>query len=256
MRETSKQMTRQWCRSSIFFVFVISTAISAASDVADSVTAVSASPIAVDMRTDECQVVGQTSIGYSPLWGGITNAGAFVVLQKVVAGVTNTVVTFAADEADSYSYELGSNDPCFVRMIHRVYSSDGIEIGEPLVSDIAFGYRSAAGTPFIADSRTNSLQEVVNSGDILNLTYSTSWAMNAKEVSIKAVQLSRSGGDAVATNDVFVTAADAEGVVARNIPGSGWWRLLCQLSDSSDDVLVEYYTDEFKVRRGFILTVR
>lgn len=256
MTETIKQTTRQWCRFCIFLVLAIKTSISVASDVTASVTAVSSSPIAVDMRTDECRVVGQTYIGYSPSWGGITNAGAYVVLQKVVAGVTNTVATFAADEEDFYSYKLESNDPCFVRMIHRVYSSSGIEIGEPLVSDIAFGYQSAACAPFIADSRTNSLQDEVSSGNILNLTYSTLWAMNVKEVSIKAVQLSRSGGDAVATNDVFSTVADAEGVVARSAPGSGWWRLLCQLTDSSNNVLVEYCTDEFRVKRGFVLTVR
>ena len=223
---------------------------------ASAATATADAVIAVDVRTDECRAVGQADIGYSPSWGGITNAGAYVVLQKVVAGVTNTVATFAADAEASYSYEPGSGDPRFVRMIHRVYASGGVEVGEPLVSDIAFGYRSAEGESFVADSRTNSLQEAVSSGNPLNLAYSTAWATNAAAVAIKAVMLSGQGGASVATNDVFAAVADAEGVAERRGPGRGWWRLLCRLTDGSDGVLLEYLTDEFLMRGGFTLTVR
>ena len=45
-----------------------------------------------------------------------------------------------------------------MRLIHRVYSADGEEIGTPLVRDVAFGYKSAFGTAFAADTCTTSLQ--------------------------------------------------------------------------------------------------
>lgn len=234
---------------------IIAMATVALADV-EAATSTAETTIAVDTRTGECRAVGQAAVGYSPSWGGVTNAGAYVVLQKVVNGVTNNVATFAADAEASYSYEPGIGDPCFVRMIHRVYSSGGVEIGDPLVSDIAFGYRSVEGTSFIADSRTNSLQEAVSSGGLLNLAYSTAWTTNAASVSIKAVRLSCSGGDPTATNDVFAAAADADGVVARRGPGRGWWQYLCRLTDGSDNVLLEYLTGEFKMSGGFVIGFR
>ena len=221
-----------------------------------SVTASAEDAIAVDVRTDECRTVGQAVIGYSPSWGGVTNAGAYVVLQKVVGGVTNTVDTFAADAESFYSYMPGDGDSSFVKFIHRVYSSGGVEIGEPLVSDVAFGVRSNEGAAFMADSRTNSLQEAVSAGNPANLAYSTAWAANAAAVSIKAVRLSGQGGESVATNDMFSAAADAEGETALRGVGRGWWRLLCQVTAGSGDVLLEYLTGEFKVKSGFTLTVR
>ena len=212
--------------------------------------------ISVDVRTDVCRAVGQAEIGYSPKWGGVTNAGAYVVLQKVVDGVTNTVDTFAADAEASYPYVPGNDDPGFVKFIHRVYSSGGEEIGEPLVRDVAFGVRSGEGAAFMADSRANSLQKVIDAGEAVNLAYSTAWATNAASVSIKAVRLSGQGGAPIATNAVFAAAADAEGATAMRGVGRGWWRLLCQVTAGSGDTLLEYLTDEFKMKGGFILSLR
>ena len=233
----------------VVFVFAVT------QDVAAE-TGTSETTIAVDVRANDCRAVGQADIGYSPKWGGVTNEGAYVVLQKVVAGVTNTVATFAADAESSYSYAPSNEDSNFVKFIHRVYSLGGVEIGEPLVSDIAFGYRSADGTVFMADSRTNSLQEVVSAHDPVNVAYSTAWAANAASVSIKAVELSDRGGTPVATNVMFSAVADAEGVAQMCGVGRGWWRLLCQVTDGSGDTLLEYLTDEFKMKGGFTLTVR
>ena len=73
---------------------------------------------------------------------------------------------------------------------------------------------------------------------------------------IKAVQLSGQGGAPVATNAMFSAAADAEGETAMRNVGSGWWRLLCQVTDGAGDTRLEYCTDEFKVKGGFTLTLR
>lgn len=221
---------------------------------AASVTSAPASPIAVDMRTDECRAVGQTAIGYSPKWGGVTNAGAYVVLSKVVGGVTNTVATLPANEESSYAYTPSAGDPNYLRFIHRVYSSGGVEIGEPLVSDIAFGYRSSEGLAFVADSRTNSLQLAVKERKPVALAYSTAWATNAAAVSVFAVQLLGSGGVPMTTNAMFSAAADAEGMTSMRGVGMGWWRLVCQVKGESGDTLIEYLTDEFKAPGGLILS--
>ena len=222
----------------------------------DPVTASATDTIAVDMRTDECRAVGQVDIGYSPKWSGVTDAGSYVVLQKVAGGVTNTVGTFAADAESSYPYTPSSEDSSCVKFIHRVYSSGGVEIGEPLVGEIVFGCRSLEGTVFVVDSRTNSLQEAVAAGNPVNLAYSTAWAADAASVSIKSVHLSGQGGMPVATNAIFSSAADVEGETPMRNVGSGWWRLLCQITDASDNVLLEYLTDEFKIKGGFTLTLR
>ena len=220
-----------------------------------AVTAEAETAIAVDVRTEVCRAVGQADIGYSPKWCGVTNAGAYVVLQKVVGGVTNTVATLDADAEDEYRYTFSGEASPFIRFIHRVYSSGGVEIGEPLVREIAFGCRSAEGAAFAADSRTNSLQEVASARAPVNLAYSTAWAANAESVSIKAVILSDRGGAPVATNAMFSAAADAEGVTQMRGVGRGWWRLLCEVSDGSGDVLLEYLTEEFKMSGGFLMSV-
>lgn len=221
-----------------------------------AVTAQAETAIAVDVRADVCRAVGEAGIGYSPKWGGVTNAGAYVVLQKVVGGVTNTVATFAADAESSYAYGQGENDPCFVKLIHRVYSLEGVEIGEPLVCELSFGRKSAAGQPFGADSRADALQEAVSARDPVSLAYSTAWAGNAASVSIKAVKLSGMGGEPVGTNCMFSAAADAEGVTPMHGVGRGWWRLLCEVSDGQGDVLLSYLTGEFEKKGGFLMILR
>ncbi len=221
-----------------------------------STTASAESTIAVDVRPDVCRAVGRADIGYSPKWGGITNAGAYVVLSKVVGGVTNTVATLPADEESSYAYTPEVGEPNHLRFIHRVYSSGGVEIGEPLVHEIAFGCRSAEGTAFVADSRTNSLQLAVKERNPVVLAYSTAWATNAAAVTISAVRLSGRGGTGVATNELFSASADAEGTTLMRGLGMGWWRLVCRSVDNEGCTLLESLTDEFKMPGGFVLSFR
>lgn len=236
-------------------LFVLAAMLTAGAAFAESVVATADEAIAVDVRADVCRAVGTADVGYSPSWGGVTNAGAYVVLQKVVGGETSTVATFAADAESSYSYTPSAGDGSFVRFIHRVYSSGGEEIGEPLERDVVFGYRSAEGSAFVADSRANSLQLAVKGRAPVNLAYSTAWADNAASVAISAIQLSGEGGVAMATNSVFTAEADAEGDTPLRGVGLGWWRLLCQLKDEQGDTLLEYLTDDFKMPGGFILSI-
>lgn len=227
----------------------------------DPVTAAAESTIAVDLREDMCRAVDSASIGYSPDWCGAAEPGAYVVLEKVMrAGmsdaVTNTLATLVADAEGAYLLAVGDGDEHCVRLLHRVYSAGGVEIGAPLVRDVAFGYRSAAGAAFVADSRTNSLQLAASERKPIALAYSTAWATNAAAVSISAVQLSGRGGTPVATNSVFAAAADAEGATTMRNSRKGWWRLLCQVEDGAGGTLLEYLTEDFKMPGGIVMNFK
>ena len=227
----------------------------------DPVTAAAASTIAVDLRAGACRAISPGSVGYSPRWGGVTDSGAYVVIERVVrAGTgpaaTNTLATCAADAEGAYPLAVSDGDERCVRLIHRVYSAGGVEAGVPLVRDVEFGYRSAAGTTVVADSRTNSLQLAAAGRDPVALTYSTAWATNAASVSIAAVPLSDKGGAPVVTNFFFTASADAEGTTSMRASRSGWCRLLCQVKDGDGGTLLEYLTEEFKVPGGFVMMFR
>lgn len=224
----------------------------------ESIVASAESTIAVDMRGGICHMASPASIEYSPKWCGVTNAGAYVVLERVVhAGepyaTTNTLATLSADAESSYSLAVG--DERCARLVHRVYSAGGEEIGEPLVRDIAFGYSSAPGAVFAADGRTNSLQLAAKAHRPIAVVYSTAWATNAAAVAVDAVRLSGKGGEPVATNSVFATSADAAGTTALPVLEVGWWKLLYRLTGESGGTLLEYHTDEFRMPGGFIISL-
>ncbi len=239
----------------------VATAVPSGARADDPVTAAAASTTAVDLRAGACRAISPGSVGYSPRWGGVTDPGAYVVIEKVVragtdTAATNTLATCAADAEGTYPLAIAAGDEHCVRLIHRVYSAGGVEAGVPLVRDVEFGYRSAAGTTVVADSRTNSLQLAAAGRDPVALTYSTAWATNAASVSIAAVPLSDRGGAPVATNFFFTASADAEGTTSMRASRSGWCRLLCQVKDGDGGTLLEYLTEEFKVPGGFVMMFR
>lgn len=226
----------------------------------ESVSVTAKVAISVNTCEGEMRAVSPKDIEYSPFWGGVTNEGAYVVIEKVEhAGMfnaaTSTVTTCAADAEGAFSYSTGDGEPC-VRFIHRVYDAGGTEIGTPLVRDVSFGVSSAPGEAAFVDSRTNSLQEAVAAGKVDNLTYSTAWATNAANVTISAVKLSGKGGTPVSTNSFFSAVADAEGTTSMCSVGTGFWRLLYTAEDASGETLLKYLTEEIVKKGGFILIVR
>ena len=240
---------------SLLFAAAIS-AIAAAHAV-DAVTAEAETVVPVDLRQNVCRAVSPRNVAYAPAYCDVTNSGAYVVLQKVEHdgmnnAATNEVARLAADAEGEYSFSLGDGDEPCVRLVHRVYSTSGTELGEPLVRDVAFGLKSSEGDAVLLDSRTNSLQEAVVAGRV-GLTYDTAWATNAAAVSLSAVRLSGQDGVETATNSFFTAAAESSGTTPMIRGASGWWRLLCRITGDSGDTLTEYLTGEFKVPGGFIL---
>lgn len=225
---------------------------------AETASATAALAIAVDTRDGEQRAVSPKDIEYSPAWGGVSADGAYVVIEKVEhAGmynaVTSTVTTCAADAEGAYSYAVGNGEPC-VRLIHRVYSSGGTEIGTPLVRDVAFGVASSPGEASFADCRQESLREAVASKGTANLTYDTAWTANASAVTISAVKLTGESGSETTTNTMFTAAADAYGETPLRGLAPGWWRLLCRIDGEGDDSLLEYSAGDFRIKGGFIIS--
>ena len=245
----------------VFVVVLMAKAANAESvvTVAKSATGTSGQ-IRLDSRMPR-QALSPCYIAYSPSWAAMTNLpGAYVVLCKTeMTGRSGesktTLLTGSYGVEGVYTLSVEDCGERCVRLTHEVKTSGGAVVSA-LTNDIAFAYQSEGAPTFIANSRTNSLQEVVDAGAPVNLTYSTAWATNAAAVSIKAVQLSGSGGVPVATNEMFSAVADAEGATSMRGPGRGWWQLLCQITDGSGDTLLEYLTDEFWMKGGFTLTVR
>lgn len=244
--------------STSFVVCLSACVLLSAAVVAETATGTS-SPIRLDSRMPR-QLLSQCDIVYSSSWAAATNIpGAYVVLSKTEMlgrSVETTDALLTGSEGGEGVYALSVEDcgeRC-VRLTHEVRASGGAVVST-LTSDIAFAYQSEGDTTFMADSRTNSLQEAVGSRAPVSLAYSTAWATNAAAVSVKTVRLSGRGGIPVATNSIFLAAADAEGETQMRGVGHGWWRLLFQATDGSDNVLLEYLTDEFKMKGGFILGV-
>ena len=226
-----------------------------------SVTASDDSTIEVDMRSGSCRMLSPGKIAYSPGYSGVTNEDAYVVIEKIehadsLDAVTNTLATFAAGAEGEFSLSVADGEERNIRLVHRVYSADGDEIGAPLVRDVAFGYKSAAGSAFAADTCATTLQSLASSRNPIKLAYSTLWATNASEIAISAIKLSGKDGTEIATNAVFSAEADTEGVTQPFGAGGGWYRLLCRIADGSGVTLVEYRTAEFEMPYSFVLSIR
>ena len=237
----------------------IATGLSLITASAHAVRATAPAAIAVDCRSGEIRAATPAQIGYSPSWGGITNGDAYVVIEKIDhpddSGATPaTLATLVAGAEGGYSYTPAVGDERCVRLVHRVYSASGTEIGEPLVRDVCFGWRGGSVTDTMADTRTNSLQEAVSTSararSPVQLTYSTLWPTSGvpASVTLSARKLSGEGGTVTATVPFFSAAAEAEAEAPLQRVGSGWMRLVCRVADANDATLLEYVTHDILIK--------
>jgi hypothetical protein len=243
----------------LFALFTLASLFAMATAKAESVTGTAAAGIAVDVRDDVCRRACPAPIGYSPKWGDVTDSGAYVKIEVVEnadgsSPSTSVLATLAADAEGSVTYSPGESGVANVRLVHRVYSSSNVEIGTPLIRDVAFGTFSEAQATTMADTRTNSLQEAVSAaartGTPVEVTYSTRWATNGvpATVTLKARRLNGQGGAVTGETSFFAAQADAEGETPLRRVGSGWMRLVCQVADAEDATLLEYVTDDFLLK--------
>ena len=228
------------------------------------IAATAASAIAVDSREGEVRIVAPEDIGYSPLWSGVTNGDAYVVIEKIEhAGmfnaVTSPVVTNAPGAEGDYSYAPGAGDAKCVRLVHRAYDANGVEIGTALERDVAFGFATAASAGILADGRNDLLQREAVLGKTVGLTYDTAWATNAASVAISAVQTKDGRGNDLAvpaTNKLFSANADAIGAFAKTLKSGGWRFLMTSFDGNGAPICAPYFADYFLKTKGTAVMLR
>lgn len=218
--------------------------------------------IAVDSRMGGLRTVASKSVSYSSAWCGEKNSDNYVVIdtvlhggmfnEEIVASVTNRTAA-DAEYADG-TVSIGEpGDVRCVRLTHRVYDKDGVEIGEALVRDVAFGVSSTPSLGAFADSRTNSLQAAVDAGGAFDLTYDTQWGTNATSLTIAAVKLE---GESATTNAILDVDASAVGVKRLAGVGSGLWRYYCTLYDAEGEIIGTPLVAGYFRKPAFLMVIR
>lgn len=120
------------------------------------------------------------------------------------------------------------------RWIHVAYDAGGHPIGEPLVADFALPTATSASGNTVVDTRTNSIELVMQDSVNLPLVYSTTWATNGVPARL---EITCSGGNAV--SEVLAAAAPADGVHPFRARKSetGTYTLTYSILDATDAVL-------------------
>ena len=199
--------------------------------------------------------VGTATLRCSPKWlsgeDGASYSLSVVADPDAANAATSSVPVSAATVEGDVTY-AGSG---YVRFILKA-SVDGVEVGDPLVQDVSFGVKSDSCASIAADSRASSLQERVLADNGAYVAYSTEWAEGSASVAVSVIGLSGKGGDATGTNTVFSTSSAAEDYAAVLGLDPGWCRLLFRAVDSAGSTLLEYVTDEFRVRGGMVLLIK
>ena len=216
------------------------------------ITGTASSPVSVDLRTGfVAGALGTANIRYSPRW---TDNAASVRLEAVSGGVTNVIKSGTAGEEGIFAWTQPNANQSVYTLLQWTLLN-GTPVDEPLSAKVSFGIQSATPAVTAADTQADSLQKAVDAGNV-RLSYDTAWGTNAAAVTLKAVRLSGTGGNAVATNGIFSAAATASGSAVMRGVGKGWWRLLCHVTDASGDVLLEYSTAEFCRKGGIIISFK
>ena len=214
---------------------------------ADEVTAVDA----CNFRA----ALGTASLRCSPKWCTDAEGAEYslsVVTDPDTANAVTSSVPVSATTVEGNAAYAGSG---YVRFILKA-SVGGTETGDVLVQDVSFGVASEQSAAIVADSRAESLQEAIRADGVANVVYSSDWADGAAAVSVSEIKLAGRDGAATATNSVITAAAVADGTAPVGGLDIGWHRLLYRAVDGDGETLLEYLTDAFKVRGGFMLMIK
>lgn len=212
-----------------------------------------ADPISVDLRTENVSgVIGAANLRYSPGWKA---ENASVRIESVLGSTTNVLKIGDINEEGVFTWTQPVADTPAYRLLLWTLS-DGVAIGEPLTAIVSFGFKSDETATTEVDSREDSLRLVAETGDKVNLAYSTGWAEDSSSVTISAIRLSGRNGDETGTNTIFSAAGEGSGATEMTGIVPGYWKLLYRALDSGGNVLLEYVTCEFKRKAAFVLTVR
>lgn len=235
---------------------------------AESAAATSAVFRVNSVRSGERKSASPFAVGYSPDWSVSTpDPSAEVVIRKVEHADTHQASTSIVQRCAagaSGTLQLDADALGFgnYRLLHDV-EVGGNRVGETLASDVAVGVESPASASTLADSRTNSLQCVAESGEIAPLTYATSWVTNgtpAQVVLTKVCDRYRRGVlQESVTTELFRTSAPADGVFnfRPESEQGGTFTLSCAFLDAGGNLLdVGEAFYRFKEKWGLLLMLR
>lgn len=228
-------------------------AIAATSAIADEPVTAWADDVTVVDACDFRAALGTATLRCSPKWCTDAEGAEYslsVVTDPGTANATTSSVPVSAATVEGDVTYAGSG---YVRFILKA-SVEGAETGDALVQDVSFGLASAPGAAIVADSRAASLHEAINANGVANVVYSSEWAEGAAAVSVSEITISKDGG--AATNLVFSAPAVADGTEPVGGFDIGWHRLLFRAVDGEGETLLEYLTDEFRVKGGILLLIK
>jgi hypothetical protein len=194
------------------------------------------------------------ALTYSPYWFSDSEGAIRAVRIEVVTdpdtdnAATNTLVTTENGLESVYDWTPEPAVQPFCRLLHWTLDG-GAPTGTPLVCDAVIGIRSIVAAALSADTRTNSLQEVVDANGTAELTYSPLWG-SGSSIRIERVR-QRTDPPLVATNSLIQSVAGVESVhpLATGSLPSGHYILRHITLDASTQPVGDVLTAEFDIQR-------
>ncbi len=236
-----------------------------ASAKASAKASATADPISVDARIALfSRVVSSADLSYSPDWqseaagSGRSTRIDVVTDPDTASATTNTLVTGIAGVESEYAWAPNAASAPYCRLLHWTLDG-GVPTGAPLACDVVIAKVSLPGTAFDVDTRTNSLQKVVDANGIAALTCSPIWTFDGNSVLLQQL-VKREGSDSIATNLLFQSGSPAELEYALQICSVPTGHCILQhlTLNASSQVIGDILMAEFIIDRptGIIMVLR
>ena len=219
--------------------------------------------VCVDARVER-RALSPKDIGYSPEWGA-TDAGAYVVLEKVEhpdtsSAVTSELARFPVGQSGDWTFTLAAGGERCIRLLHKTFVGDQ-QVGETLSCDLAFGEISEASEELAVNCDPTALQTAVSNRIPVTLCYDPAWGPNGVTVSIEAERIQEWKGEVYPTvTNVILAATTASGDCTYLTESLAWgaYTLRCFIRDANGDEVCEPLTAGFGIpfKPGFLLLLR
>ena len=154
----------------------------------DSVTAWSPAA-AIDLRGDNLRRIAPVNVSYSPdfVTGTNTPGGTVELLAVARYGtyqpITQTLVTVSSPSVGSVPFGAAADAGTAYRLILRAF--DGTSPLGEIAADVGLGVDSGFAAGTLADTSTNKLQRVVDSGaGFASLAYDMAWTNGAARIAL------------------------------------------------------------------------
>lgn len=206
-------------------------------------------PVVIDTGDSAKRFVKTDSlVQYSPCFTDASvDDQSYVVVRKVLYpetdfAVTSVVCRSEAGVEGTVSPGVSGTEVTSFRLIHSVYDADGVEQGDPLVSDLVAGVSGTSTADALVDVRTNSLQLVAEGGGPALLSYSTDWISDEVAAGVKISSVLDRYSKSTHVSSVTSLLMHTEGPVTADfrhliMNGGGTVTLLCEFFDGDGNTV-------------------